>query len=110
MYRKLAIMSKRFFILLFNNASVKLSHFFIPRGRVVELVDTLVLGTSGASREGSSPSSPTIEMQRSGISLRLFFIVIVVCDFSIPGGKGKISIVLPRAAIAKQVEILGGPN
>ncbi len=29
------------------------------QGRVVELVDTLVLGTSGASREGSSPSSPT---------------------------------------------------
>ncbi len=28
-------------------------------GRVVELVDTLVLGTSGAIRGGSSPLSPT---------------------------------------------------
>ncbi len=42
----------------------KLSSFltFFIRGRVVELVDTLVLGTSAARREGSSPFSPTIEM------------------------------------------------
>ena len=33
--------------------------------RVVELVDTLVLGTSAARREGSSPFSRTIEANLS---------------------------------------------
>ena len=35
-------------------------------GRMVELVDTLALGASGASHEGSSPSPPTIKW-RGGV-------------------------------------------
>ena len=37
----------------------------IMYARVVELVDTLVLGTSASRREGSSPFSRTMKLYRS---------------------------------------------
>ncbi len=39
---------------------LKITSVIHHSGRVVELVDTLALGASGATREGSSPFSPTI--------------------------------------------------
>ena len=60
--------------------SIDLSVKNIPRikctllGRVVELVDTLVLGTSVARREGSSPFSPTIFKKTSNIARKAIFV------------------------------------
>lgn len=44
--------------------------------RVVELVDTLVLGTSDESREGSSPFSRTIKKFLNPVGLKTFLFVI----------------------------------
>ena len=44
---------------LYGLAPLEMYQSFLT-GRVVELVDTLVLGTSGAIRGGSSPLSPTL--------------------------------------------------
>jgi hypothetical protein len=44
------------------------THYVSPRAQVAELVDALVSGTSGASREGSSPFLGTSFSSKPGLA------------------------------------------